>query len=1310
MNKYIFLLAVTILLGPSMAHAQFVTTPPVVGADLRFGRLGGLAIDSTGTFVVSDVDGGKIVRLSPSLKPIKTTLFSTDGSYDMQNPGVPLVRSTGELLVPDFGSDKVFRFDSLGNYIASIDGTVGKMFADPSQVAEDSTGAIYIADSNNHRIVKFSPDGTFEWEVGSLGTAAGQFKHVGGIAVTPSQQVLVSDVLNNRICVYSTNGDFISSIDTSAVNIDVRHPGSIVADVDGTFWVISTATGNVVHLDLAGQVISGIDYRSIVSNGTPDPRSLAISGNELFIADGDDSQIYRFGKDGRYLGKLLQGNDDGSRLDIPSAAAKINAEYVVADSGNHRLAFYALGGEFIRSVGSFGDGVGYFQFPTGLSVSSDGLIAVADSGNHRVQVVRPDASVSLVIPPVGSNYSLSFPSQAVWVQDGTLWIVDQNNSCIRHVDSSGNLLATIGGRGSSDRTFESPTALAIAPNGDIFVSDTYNHRIQRFSSDGSYLATIGSFGAAPSQFNEPKGIVVLDQGLLAVADSGNHRIQVFLLDGTFKAEHGSFGDSTGQYMTPEQLTVVDANRIIVSDSSTNKITLLQIDLSTPSSTILFVPDTGLSWSRESIQVSIASTDVSSGVKEIHYSINMGDEKVAIGATTTFNLTDNGTHVISYFAVDNAGNSETAQLATVKIDKVAPVSTLIRNAGLISLFASDAHSGVSKLKYQVDGGVVADYSVPFLDTVHTVTYWAEDVAGNVETAKTEIVNAGIKTISLSQQSVTGGVGIVGTVTLDKAAPIGGSVISLASSVPSVAVLNPTVTVPEGSTEATFDINVNPIGADMSVSITASIHETSQSALLTVQAPVLSSLLWSTSPVVGGTSTTGTLSISGPAPMGGLVVSLTSNNAAATVPVNVTIDSGQRSVTFTVNTAAVAANVSATVTATLSSGSLSASVGITAPVLSSVSLGLASVVGGTSSDGVVTLSSAAPDGGLMVTLASSSPSASVPITVVVPAGQTVSIFSVSTRAVASNTATTISASFGGVRKSVSLGITAPALSSVTLNPTSVTGGTSSTGTVTLSSAAPSGGLVVTLASSSSFVALPSTVIVPEGATTATFTVNTSPVTSATIVTIVVTSGPVSKSPVLTVNPPAAVVALNSVTVTPTSVVGGASVTGTVTLSGAAPVGGVVVTLTSSSVSARVPVSVTVPAGATSATFPITTIKVNAVANVNVTGNVNAVALKAVLQVTPTCAPVTFVLNPASVKGGSASTGTVTLNGPAPTGGTVVTLKSSKATAATVAASVTVPTGATSVNFIVSSKVVSATTSATITVAAGGVSKSVSLSVTK
>ena len=275
--------------------------------------------------------------------------------------------------------------------------------------------------------------------------------------------------------------------------------------------------------------------------------------------------------------------------------------------------------------------------------------------------------------------------------------------------------------------------------------------------------------------------------------------------------------------------------------------------------------------------------------------------------------------------------------------------------------------------------------------------------------------------------------------------------------------------------------------------------------------LSSLSLNPTSVTGGNSSTGTVTLSGAAPTGGGTIALSSSNtAAATVPSSVTVAAGATSATFTVSTSAVAASTTVTISATYSGATRSASLTVTPaspppPTLSSLSLNPTSVTGGNSSTGTVTLSGAAPAGGATVALSSSNTAAAtVPSSVTVAAGATTATFTVSTSAVAASTTVTIFATYSGATRSASLTVTPappppPTVSSLTLNPANVFGGQSSTGTVTLTGPAPAGGAQVFLSSSNGAATVPSSVIVPAGATGTTFTVNTSFVLISTSATI-------------------------------------------------------------------------------------------------------------------------------------------------------------------------------------------------------------------
>jgi hypothetical protein len=199
-----------------------------------------------------------------------------------------------------------------------------------------------------------------------------------------------------------------------------------------------------------------------------------------------------------------------------------------------------------------------------------------------------------------------------------------------------------------------------------------------------------------------------------------------------------------------------------------------------------------------------------------------------------------------------------------------------------------------------------------------------------------------------------------------------------------------------------------------------------------------------------------------------------------------------------------------------------------------------------------------------------------------------------------------------------------------------------------------------------------------------------------------------------PPSGAAALGSVSASPNSVVGGNPSTGTVTLTSAAPTGGALVTLSSASSAVTVPGSVSVSQGASSATFGITTSVVTTQTLATLSASYSGVTKTTTFTVNPASAPApalaTLTLNPTSVKGGTSATGTVTLTAPAPSGGVVVALSSTKPALASVPASILVAAGTTSKSFSVTTAPTRKNASATISASYAGVTKTATISVTR
>ena len=192
--------------------------------------------------------------------------------------------------------------------------------------------------------------------------------------------------------------------------------------------------------------------------------------------------------------------------------------------------------------------------------------------------------------------------------------------------------------------------------------------------------------------------------------------------------------------------------------------------------------------------------------------------------------------------------------------------------------------------------------------------------------------------------------------------------------------------------------------------------------------------------------------------------------------------------------------------------------TAPALTSIGASPNSVVGGNAATGTVTLS-AAPVAPVTVTLSSASGAVTVPSSVMVAAGATSANFAIATSTVQSQTATSLSASYNSVTKTTTFTVNpqpvvTATLTSLTVSPSNVSGGSPVSATVTLSSAAPVGGAVVTITTLSKLATPPASVTVPAGATSQTFAIPTQSTPRNSSVTIYAKYAGVTQSATFTV----------------------------------------------------------------------------------------------------------------------------------------------------------------------------------------------------
>lgn len=150
------------------------------------------------------------------------------------------------------------------------------------------------------------------------------------------------------------------------------------------------------------------------------------------------------------------------------------------------------------------------------------------------------------------------------------------------------------------------------------------------------------------------------------------------------------------------------------------------------------------WYTEDVTITLASTDATSGVQSTQFRID-GSAWQAYDAPVT--VTADGSHVVVFQSVDNAGNIEDAITIEVKLDSTSPIvdleltddgdGTLTTSTATVIWTGSDETSGIGRYEVRIDNGAYTQVNLGTTyvftgieDGPHTITVKAVDNAGNV----------------------------------------------------------------------------------------------------------------------------------------------------------------------------------------------------------------------------------------------------------------------------------------------------------------------------------------------------------------------------------------------------------------------------------------------------------------------------------------------------------------------------------------------------------------------------------------------------
>jgi DNA-binding beta-propeller fold protein YncE len=285
--------AVILLLAGTLAWAESYS----LSREIKSGSFGSLALPSgiavgpDGRMYISDTSNNSVLVLD-EYGDIATPGISYTGDGSFLPFGTALDMNGNFYYVsnsnPDVGA--IYRFSTADGSFTQwgSSGTGNGQFSSPTAIAVGPDGAVYVTDTANNRVQKFSPNGTFLTKWGSAGTGNGQFMDPQGIGILGSL-ILVSDTDNNRLEGFDENGTFLGS--TEGSGLDFFLPSGIAIGPDNSIFIAEIGNSRV-------QKISGDGITFIGQNMVSTPQGLAVDrGGNLYVADSGNNRIAVFTPD-----------------------------------------------------------------------------------------------------------------------------------------------------------------------------------------------------------------------------------------------------------------------------------------------------------------------------------------------------------------------------------------------------------------------------------------------------------------------------------------------------------------------------------------------------------------------------------------------------------------------------------------------------------------------------------------------------------------------------------------------------------------------------------------------------------------------------------------------------------------------------------------------------------------------------------------------------------------------------------------------------------------------------------------------------
>jgi len=288
--------------------------------------------------------------------------------------------------------------------IVGMAGSSNGQFNTPHGIAIAPDRSLYIADTNNNRIQHFSVDGQFLNTWGSFGDSTngdapiGTFNQPWAVAVSPNgEYVYVADTWNHRIQKFTASGTPLTMWGTPLYDptnnnpLGIWGPRGIAVDAQGRVFVADTGNKRILVYDADGNYILQIGSEGVSTGQFEEPVGLSFdTQGYLYVADtwNQRVQVFAPSEDGLAYSPFLHWDIAGwfgeSLDNKPYLAVDNQGHIFVTDPEAYRVLEFTSNGSFIHTWGDYGMDSLNFGLAAAIAVNSDGQVWVSDASNNRL--------------------------------------------------------------------------------------------------------------------------------------------------------------------------------------------------------------------------------------------------------------------------------------------------------------------------------------------------------------------------------------------------------------------------------------------------------------------------------------------------------------------------------------------------------------------------------------------------------------------------------------------------------------------------------------------------------------------------------------------------------------------------------------------------------------------------------------------------------------------------------------------------------------------------------------------------------------